>query len=185
MLDKNAIQDIYNKRERTPAEDFIFNTLEDIEYIKNRFVVIGYRLVEAVRNDYVFDLGYSDITELAEDVFGIKKSMAYALMNISRYFCVGMELRDNYKCFSQSQLIEITQCPAYLQSSITSDMTVQDIRDYRKILSGYKTFLRSLVKNFVNATKLQRFLARHKVVAVGVTRDFLYALARIFGQNAI
>lgn len=139
MLYKNSIQEIYKKRERTPAEDFIFNTLEDIENIKNRFVVIGCRLVEAVRNDYYIDLGYKDIVELSENVFGLKKSMTYALMNIAKYFCIGMELREHYKSFNQSQLIEIAQCPAYLQSSITSDMSVQDIRDYRKILSGCKT----------------------------------------------
>lgn len=139
MLDKNAIQEIYNKKERTPAEDFIFNTLEDIEYIKNRFVVIGYRLVEAVKNDYVFDLGYSDITQLAEEVFGIKKSMTYALMSIAKYYCNGMELKEKYKPFSQTQLIELARTPVYLCSSITPDMSSRDIIDFRKALSGYKT----------------------------------------------
>ena len=139
MLDKNAIQEIYNKKDRTPAEDFVFNTLEDITYIKNRFVVIGYRLVEAVKNDYVFDLGYSDITQLAEEVFGIKKSMTYALMTIAKYYCIGMELKENYKPFSQTQLIELARTPGYLCSSITPDMSSRDIIDYRKALSGYKT----------------------------------------------
>lgn len=141
MLDKNDIDLILNKpfKELTEAESFVFNVLTDLTAIKDRFVLIGYRLVEAVKNDYYIDLGYKDIVELSENVFGLKKSMTYALMNIAKYYCVGMELQDKYKPFSQSQLIEIARTPGYLCSEITYDMSVRDIIDYRKALSGTKT----------------------------------------------
>ncbi|MBE5756898.1 MAG: hypothetical protein E7342_03765 [Clostridiales bacterium] len=133
MLSKNQIAEIQRKpsSELSFAESFIYNTLEDIQVIKKNFVRVGYRLLEAVQLHYVEELGYNNIYELAEDVFCIKKSMCYDLINIATYYCNGMQLKERYKNFSQSQLIELCHVPSHLQEYITSDMTVLDIRDYK------------------------------------------------------
>ncbi len=142
MLDKNQIIEIQKKlTPKTGAESFIYETLEDIKYIKKTFVHVGFRLLEAVQLHYVEELGYENIAELAEHVFDIKKSTCYDLINIAKYYCNGMQLKEEYQNFSQSQLIELCHTPAHLHTKITSDMTVQDIRDYKncyKNSSSYK-----------------------------------------------
>ena len=89
------------------------------------------------RLGYFRTLGYENITDCAEHLFGIKKSTTYSLMHIASCYCDGMVLKDKYKNYSQSQLIEMSTANALLEDKITSDMTVADIRDLKKALPNY------------------------------------------------
>lgn len=130
------------------AESFIEQTRLDLKVIEQSFFKIGFRLNEAVDNNYVQALGYQDIYELAEDQFGFKKTTTKNLMEVNRTYSTGcygrpsMELADNFKGFSQTQLVEMLPLGPWSRQNIPTTFTARDIRDYKKIVAvgfDYKT----------------------------------------------
>lgn len=100
-----------NTDEETFAQSFIRYVNLELDEIKRNFVKIGFRLNEANKFEYYKELGYNNITELAEAEFGFKHSTTYALMKISNKFCAKndpMCLADKYKGFSYSQLLVLS-----------------------------------------------------------------------------
>ena len=123
----------------TYAESFIEQTILDLRTIEQSFFKIGFRLNEAVNNNYVEALGYSDIYELAEDQFGFKKTTTKNLMEVNRTYSTGyygrptMEIDDKFKGFSQTQLVEMLPMGSFSREHIPVTFTARDIRDYKKI----------------------------------------------------
>lgn len=123
----------------TYAESFIEQTILDLRTIEQSFFKIGFRLNEAVNNNYVEALGYSDIYELAEDQFGFKKTTTKNLMEVNRTYSTGyygrptMEIDDKFKGFSQTQLVEMLPIQSFSREHIPVTFTARDIRDYKKI----------------------------------------------------
>ena len=64
------------------AKSFIKETNYDLQNIAKHFFIIGFRLNEAVKMDYVAALGYQNIEDLAENEFGFKRSTTYGLMQV-------------------------------------------------------------------------------------------------------
>lgn len=116
----------------TIEEQAIFYIYEDLQNIKKNFVDIAFRLNEANNYKYYEKFGYESIIDFSEHLFGFKKSSTYSFINIAQRFCSGMKLMPKYEKFSQSQLTEMCSLPEYLLNHVTSDMTIQDIRDYKK-----------------------------------------------------
>lgn len=130
------------------AESFIEQTRLDLKVIEQSFFKIGFRLNEAVDNNYVQALGYQDIYELAEDQFGFRKTTTKNLMEVNRTYSTGcygrpsMELADDFKGFSQTQLVEMLPLGPWSRQNIPTTFTARDIRDYKKIVAvgfDYKT----------------------------------------------
>ena len=146
MLEKNEIERIKNTefQKLDGAESAVNLIFQDLNDIKNKFCVIGFRLYEMQRLGYFRTLGYENITDCAEHIFGIKKSTTYSLMHIASCYCDGMVLKDKYKGYSQSQLIEMSTANAMLEGEITADMTVADIRDLKKALPNYATYYKNI-----------------------------------------
>lgn len=91
------------------AEGFVQNVYNDLNDIKHSFFVIGFRLTEANDLKYYKALGYQNITELAEDKFGFKKTVTYELMQIyalAHNAQSPMRIADKYDKYSKSQLAE-------------------------------------------------------------------------------
>ena len=116
----------------TVEEQAIFYIYEDLQNIKKNFVDIAFRLNEANNYKYYEKFGYESIIDFSEHLFGFKKSSTYSFINIAQRFCSGMKLSPEYEKFSQSQLTEMCSLPEYLLKHVTSVMTIQDIRDYKK-----------------------------------------------------
>ena len=99
------------------AEGFVQNVYNDLNDIKHSFFVIGFRLTEANNLKYYKALGYQNITELAEDKFGFKKTVTYELMQIyalAHNAQSPMRIADKYDKYSKSQLAEFCRlryCP--------------------------------------------------------------------------
>ena len=123
----------------TVEEQAVFFIYEDLYDIKHKFVDIAFRLDEANKLEYYKKFGYESIVEFAEHLFGFKKSNTYSLISIANSFCDGMKLKPGYDKFSQSQLTEMCALPEYLRKNVKPEMTVQDIRDYKKAF-GKLTF---------------------------------------------
>lgn len=155
MLDSYQIDCLKNKRRSilsttdcslTVEEQAVFYIYEDLDDIKNKFVDVAFRLVEADRFGYYKKFGYETIVDFAEHLFDIKKSTTYALIHIGKYYCDGMQLKEQYKGFSKSQLEEMTHMPIYLEGSFKPEMTIQDMRDYKKALNG-NTYYKGIFYN--------------------------------------
>jgi hypothetical protein len=148
MLNNNEIQQIKESSFGSlPASKSFINLIyEDINDIKHKFVDIGFRLAEAQRFNYPEELGYNNIHELAEHLFGFKKSTTYSLINVYQRFGSKMKLLPEYEKFSQSQLTEMCSLPEYLLHHVKPDMTIQDIRDYKKAFNELTVFNEDTIK---------------------------------------
>lgn len=138
MLENYQIEKIKNRNSilsydsLTVEEQAIFYIYEDLQNIKKNFVDIAFRINEANNYKYYEKFGYESIVDFGEHLFGFKKSSTYAFIRIAQRFCSGMKLNPKYDKFNQSQLTEMCALPEYLIDHVTSDMTVKDIRDYKK-----------------------------------------------------
>lgn len=118
------------------VELFVKHIKLDLEDITERFITIGFRLEEANNLKYYKDLGYSSIEELAEDMFGIGRSTTYEMMAVWRRFHSSenqMRIRQDYKGYSFSQLVEIKKyryLPFAIKEKIPVNASVRDIRGY-------------------------------------------------------
>lgn len=116
---------------------------EDLNDIKHKFVDIGFRLKEANDRKYYARLGYASIEEFSDDLFDLKKSSVYQLIGIADKFCnkCTRQLRPEYDDYSQSQLVEMLSCSDYEIKKISPDLTVQEIRLFKKAQKAqYGTF---------------------------------------------
>ncbi len=134
VLKKNADASL------TVEEQAVYFIHEDLQDIKNKFVDVAFRLTEAEKYRYYEKFGYESIVDFADHLFGIKKSTTYSLLHIGKYFCSGMHLKKQYEGFSKSQLEEMTHMPVYLEGKFTPNMTIQDMRDYKKALKGNTSY---------------------------------------------
>lgn len=97
------------------AQAFVRYTKEELQDVARSFFKIGFRLAEANKYRYYEELGYDNIIDLAEDVFGFKKSTAYGLMQVYHH-CKSRDKNDSaltmdkaYQDFNFSQLQEISR----------------------------------------------------------------------------
>lgn len=124
------------------AEEFLKQTRLDLDDAKMSFFKIGFRLNEAVRGNYCSVLGYNDIYELAKNEFGFEKTTTKNLMAINRTYCVhgvsgytpySLQLEENYKKYSQTQLVEMLTLTESERKHIPEDFTISELRDYKKL----------------------------------------------------
>ena len=136
MIEKNEMT-LSEALKGTAAESFVKMVKLELQDIKKTFVKIGFRLSEAQQFGYYKELGYETIEELSEAEFDLKRTSTYNLILIARSFCSGMELKDEYKCFSYSQLIVMTKMLTYLVepcSRCYSEYTVLQFNEYYNYL---------------------------------------------------
>lgn len=95
----------------TDAEQFVKLVNEEIKEIKKRFFSIGFRLAEAHEQCYYTELGYKNITECAEALFGFNKTTTYDLIAVYKKFHdpkAKMRILPQYEKLTQSQLVALT-----------------------------------------------------------------------------
>lgn len=121
------------------ADGFVKAVRADIADVSKAFFHIGFRLWEAQLHRYYETLGFENISECSEALFGFKKSTTYDMINVYM-FCRdnygSAFIKDKYRGYSQSQLIEFTKIR--LASSNFIDLcspedSVLKIREARKI----------------------------------------------------
>ncbi len=141
MLEKSEIERIKNTSvlKLSGGEESVNLIFSHLNDVKNSFCSIGFWLKKIVELKYYDKCGYVNIADFAEHVFGIKKSTTYGLIAIAGRYCEGQFLKDEYKDFSQSQLIEMANTNCLIEDKITPDMTIADIRDFKKALNGFST----------------------------------------------
>ncbi len=109
MLKNAEIVALEEQEAKIMAEGFIDKVNIELTDIKHSFFRIGFLLSEANELGYYESLGYQNITELAEDKFGFKKTVTYELMQIyelAHSEQAPMQIADKYEKYSKSQLTE-------------------------------------------------------------------------------
>ncbi len=118
------------------AQDFIKYTKLEIDDIKHTFFKIGFRLNEAQACGYYRALGYEDIYALAKAEFGFEKTSTKNLMAVNRAYSgngsYSRVIAEHYDKYSQTQLVEMLPLSAFERQYVPTDMTVADLRDYKK-----------------------------------------------------
>lgn len=142
------------------AQDFVKSTRIDLRNASNCFFKIGFRLNEAVEKGYVEALGYSDIYALSEDMFNFQSTMTKNLMEINRAYSnkcfVGnysMFMDSKYEKYNQSQLIEMLPLQEEQRANIPANMTIKDLRDYKKAVMGRYSYGIGYSEAIANPTK--------------------------------
>ena len=102
-------------QDESQAQAFVRYTKMELQDVARSFFKIGFRLAEANKYRYYEELGYDNIIDLAEDVFGFKKSTAYGLMQVYHH-CKSRDRNDSaltmdkaYQDYNFSQLQEISR----------------------------------------------------------------------------
>lgn len=130
----------------TMAQGFLEKAKEDINSIGQTFFMLGCRLYEARRFNYVETLGYENIEQLAEEELHLGRSTTYNLIQIFERFC-DRDKNGNYhtwiksecKDYSYSQLVEINKikaiCPRLSWYNIPAHTPVRKIAEYVKYVN--------------------------------------------------
>ena len=128
------------------ANGFLRDARLDLDDIKRKFFIIGFRLNEAQEFNYAQALGYADIYALAEEEFGFKKTTTKNLMAINREFCdheatgswrsYTKEIGKGWGKYSQSQLVEMLPLNGNQRRNIPADFKESELKIYKKILAG-------------------------------------------------
>lgn len=114
---------------------------QDIADVKKRYMSLGFHLHEMEMRRYHEELGYDNFYECIEKNFHMDKSAVSRVIAVWKEFCSKddadsrkMWIDDRYEKYSYSQLVEMLPLKEQERRRVTSDMTVSQIRNYKKSL---------------------------------------------------
>ena len=103
--------------------------------IVENFLLVGQELDEIDRASAYQLRGYKSIREYATDTFGISESFASRVLNVYRKYTEPgkeLKLKEQYKGFNFSQLVELLNVPEEEHRIIRPELTKEDIRDFKR-----------------------------------------------------
>lgn len=119
----------------------------DLTDIRKYYIRLGFHLDEFSRNHYYRDFGYYTLEDFCEKNLGLDKGAVSRCINVYKQFnasndvsyeagckTIGsaMELSERWKDYSYTQLCEMLPLSEEARNNITPDMTVKQIREYKK-----------------------------------------------------
>lgn len=155
-----ATKDRYSGTE-TPADIFVKQVYANLNDIKQSFFTIGYLLNEAYRKGYYSNLGYENISDCAEALFGFKKTTTYDLIAIYNDFHehkAPMQIQKNVESFSQSQLIILTKVNWCRDTFIELAEPEDTIETFRKAKNLWNKIYSKGYSPKGNYTTLKKFI---------------------------
>lgn len=121
--------------------------LTDYNSIRENYIRLGFHLSQFKRFEYYHDFGYSSMEDFCAANLGLDKSSISRCINVYREFnasnisvydrgikSIGshMDLADEWKEFSYSQLCEMVSMDDMQRKQVTPDMTIKQIRELKK-----------------------------------------------------
>lgn len=128
----------YEKVSYEDSKDLI---REKINSAKSSLVSIGYYLKHIKKNELFKEDGYANIHDFAKAEFGFSDNTTDRYMQLNDQFSVGgnsPEIEDKYSTYNMSQLFEMLPLKEEERESISSDMTVKEIRQAKKEIKASK-----------------------------------------------
>lgn len=121
----------------------------DLTDIRKYYIRLGFHLAEFDRYDYYTDFGYATLEEFCDKNLGLDKSAVSRCINVYKNFNASLEtsycgnvktkgaacdLGDRWKDYSYTQLCEMLPLTDAQRQDIKPDMSVKQIREYKKRL---------------------------------------------------
>ena len=121
----------------------------DLSDIRKYYIRLGFHLYEFKGCEYYKDFGYQTLEDFCDVNLGLDKGTVSRCINVYKEFnasndlsyngggkTIGcaMDLSEKWKDFSYTQLCEMLPLTEYDRKQITPDMTVKQIREYKKSL---------------------------------------------------
>lgn len=137
---KYGLLDLRSEREQ--AKGAVAYIVQDIIDIKSNYIRLGFHLDEFKRFEYYEDFGYSDFYEFCSENLKMDKTAVSRVMSVFYNFSAcednvrKMWIDESYKDYNFSQLTEMLPLNSKEREKVTPDMTVQQIRDYKKSLKN-------------------------------------------------
>lgn len=125
----------------------------DLTDIRKYYIRLGFHLEEFSRCGYYRDFGFASLEEFCEMNLGLDKGSVSRCINVYRTFNASnsvsfkngvkiegaaIELADEWKDYSYTQLCEMLPLSPEQRKDITPDMSVSQIREYKKNLKAKK-----------------------------------------------
>lgn len=123
----------------------------DLTDIRKYYIRLGFHLEEFSRCGYYHDFGFASLEDFCEVNLGLDKGSVSRCINVYRTFNASnsvsfkngleekgaaMELADEWKDYSYTQLCEMLPLSPEQRKDITPDMSVTRIREYKKNLKS-------------------------------------------------
>ena len=107
---------------------------ESLLSIKQNYLKIGWTLRYIKEKKLYEEEGFHNINEFASHYFGLSQSAVSRFIRICKEFTVGdrPELMQRYRSYNLSQLEELLPLGEELRDQVTPEMTVTQIRDFKK-----------------------------------------------------
>ena len=138
----------YRDTPRKEAYGHVKYLYTDLTDIRKYYIRLGFHLDEFERCGYHFDFGYATLADFCMANLGLDKSA------VSRCICVfhefnaanvpdvnkgcAMELAEKWNEYSYTQLCEMLPLSPKEREEVTPDMTIKQIREYKKKLKDDK-----------------------------------------------
>ncbi|MBO5141546.1 MAG: hypothetical protein J6J11_00230 [Treponema sp.] len=172
---------------------YIYSDLNDIQ---RSFIRLGFHLYEFYNCEYYRNFGYLDIYEFASVNLGMDKSAVSRCINVFKEFSKRgdhssfmdnagsrtMYIDDRYKDFSYSQLCEMLSLSDEERRKITSDMTIKDIREFKRNKKEANKNISKIVamsqptENYSKITKLHGVALKNYVANVNCLNSIVLKL---------
>lgn len=150
MIDEKILDIKYGllnlRSEREQAKDSFAYIAQDILDIKSNYIKLGFHLDEFKRFQYYEDFGYSDFYEFCDVNLKLDKTAVSRAISVFYNFSDRqnnihkMWIAEKYKDYNYSQLCEMLPLNDEQRKKVTPDMTVQQIRDYKKSLKAKEEY---------------------------------------------
>lgn len=143
----------YRETPRESAYTSVKYLYTDLTDIRKFYIRLGFHLEEFRSCGYHYDFGYPTLEEFCEANLGLDKSAVSRCINVYKSFnasesveyCAGMKIKgaaidlaDEWKEYSYTQLCEMLPLTPEERKSVTPDMTIKQIREYKKSLKQKK-----------------------------------------------
>ena len=154
---KICFGDLYMPNEEMKPRELAYSSVKylysDLTDIRKYYIRLGFHLEEFSRFEYFRDFGFISLYDFCESNLGMDKGSVSRCINVYRTFNSSlsfsfkngvktrgsaMEIADEWKDYSYTQLCEMLPLSKEQRSSITPDMSVSQIREYKKNLKQKK-----------------------------------------------
>lgn len=134
----------YRDAPRKDAYGHVKYLYTDLTDIRKYYIRLGFHLDEFERKGYYFDFGYSTLADFCMVNLGLDKSAVSRCICVYREFNAAnvldvnkgsaMELAEEWNEYSYTQLCEMLPLSPHERKAVTPDMTIKQIREYKKKL---------------------------------------------------
>lgn len=153
----------YKDTPRKESYGYVKYLYTDLTDIRKYYIRLGFHLAEFAYHMFYTDFGFATLEDFCQVNLGLDKSAVSRCIGVYREFNASntksqnkgcaMELSEEYKDYSYTQLCEMLPLSPEERKNITPDMTIKQIRDYKKSLKAKKIDYKQ-IDNLVASTQL-------------------------------